>query len=213
MSAVMFFVLAGFLLLFPDQTLVFMTTKWGPLGPPACAIASLVLGVLSLGVWLLVRKKWRPSPEAAAPHKRRLAQTLVAVPGIVLLFFALRGSFTDYRHIQHVRQRAEARTAPAEATIVETHGLVSGKGLRIAEGAGTFSFTTASGQEVRVPYRGFSGSPGTKLPVRYDPRKPENCAGANDLFGFSDLLFDNAPFFVMGLYFLFLAMMLGRRRA
>src|SRR5438132_5288362 len=154
-----------------------------------------------------------PSPTNVDVLKRRLAQALVAVPGIVLLFFALRGSFTDYRHIQHVRRRAEARTALAEATIVETHGLVSGKGLRIAEGAGTFSFTTVSGQEVRVPYRGFSGSLGTKLPVTYDPRNPENCALGDNRWGFSDLLFNNAPFFLMGLCFLFLAMKLGRRKA
>ena len=82
--------------------------------------------------------------------KRRLAQLLVATPGIILLFLALDGVFADYRHMQDVRRRAETRTALAEATIVETHGLVSGKGLRIAEGAGTFSFTTASGQEVRI---------------------------------------------------------------
>ena len=161
----------------------------------------------------IARFPGNPSPEAAALHKRRLARALVAAPGIILILLALRGSFTDYRHIENARRRAEARTAPAEATIVETHGLVSGKGHRIAEGAGTFSFTAASGQKVRVPYRGFSGSPGTKLPVRYDPRNPENCAGGNNLFGFSDLLFGNAPFFVVGLYFLFLAMMLGRRRA
>src|SRR5712691_1827495 len=103
---------------------------------------------------LIARSPGNPSPEAAAPHKRRLAQVLVAAPGIILLLLALRGSFTDYLHMQDVRRRAEARTALAEATIVETHGLVSGKGFRIAEGAGTFSFTTASGQEVRVPYRG-----------------------------------------------------------
>ena len=161
----------------------------------------------------IARSPGNSSPEAAALYKRRLARALVAAPGIILLFFALRGSFIDYRHIEHARRRAEARTALAEATIVEAHGLVSGKGTRIAQGAGTFSFTTVSGKEVRVPYRGFSGSPGTKLPVTYDPREPENCAIGNDLFGFSDLLFDNAPFFVMGLYFLFLAMMLGRRRA
>src|SRR5207244_7259029 len=140
-----------------------------------------------------------------------LTEALVSAPGIIRRFLALHGVFADYRHMQDVRRRAEARTALAEATIVETHGLVSGKGLRIAEGAGTFSFTTASGQEVRIPYRGFSGSPGTKLSVRYDPRNPENCAGGNDLFGFSDLLFGNAPFFLMGLYFLFLATKLGRR--
>src|SRR3989442_13102292 len=97
---------------------------------------------------------------------RRLAQALVAAPGIILLFLALHGTFADYRHMQDVRRRAEARTALAEATIIEAHGLVSGKGRRIEDGAGTFGFTTDSGQEGRVPYRGFSGSPGTKLPVR-----------------------------------------------
>jgi hypothetical protein len=152
-----------------------------------------------------------PSPADVGPLKRRLAQVLVAAPGIILLFLALHGTFADYRHMQDVRRRAEARTALAEATIVEAHGLVSGKGVRIAEGAGTISFTAVSGKEVRVPYRGFSGSPGTKLPVTYDPREPENYAMGNDLFGFSDLLFGNAPFFLIGLYFLFLAMKLGRR--
>ena len=144
--------------------------------------------------------------------KRRLAQALVAAPGIILLLLALRGVFADYRHMQDVSRRAETRTALAEVTIVETHGLISGKGLRIAEGAGTFSFTTASGQEVRVPYRGFSGSLGAKLPVRYDPRNPENCALGDNRWGFSDLL-GNTPFFLMGLFFLFLATRLGRRNA
>src|SRR5207302_3369780 len=146
---------------------------------------------------LFARFPNEPSPADGGALKRRLAQALVAAPGIILLLLALHGVVADYRHMQDVRRRAEARTALAEATIVETHGLVSGKGLRIAEGAGTFSFTTASGQEVRIPYRGFSGSSGTKLPVRYDPGNPENCAGGNDLFGFSDLLFDNVPFFVV----------------
>jgi len=161
---------------------------------------------------LTARSPGNPSPEAAAP-KRRLAQALVAAPGIILLLLALRGSVTDYRHMQDVRRRAEARTALAEATIVEAHDLISGKGHRIVQGAGTISFTAVSGKEVRVGYRGFSGSPGTKLPVTYDPREPENYAMGNDLFGFSDLLFDNAPFFLLGLYFLFLVMMLGRRKA
>src|SRR5437867_4656311 len=146
-----------------------------------------------------------PSPADGGALKRRLAQALVATPGIILLLLALHGVVADYRHMQDVSRRPEARTALAEATIVETHGLVSGKGLRIAEGAGTFSFTTVSGQEVRIPYRGFSGSLGTKLPVRYDPRNPENCALGDNRWGFSDLL-GNAPFFLMGLCFLFLAM-------
>src|SRR5438105_14786843 len=130
----------------------------------------------------------RPSPADGGALKRRLAQALVAAPGIILLFVALHGVVADYRHMQDVRRRAEARTALAEATIVEAHGLVSGKGLRIAEGAGTFSFTAGSGQELRIPYRGFSGSSGTKLPVRYDPRNPENCALGDNRRGFSELL-------------------------
>ena len=154
-----------------------------------------------------------PSTADVGALKRRFAQALVAAPGIILLFLALHGTFADYHHMQDVRRRAETRTALAEATIVETHGLISGKGLRIAEGAGTFTFTTASGQEVRVPYRGgFSGSLGTKLPVRYDPRNPENCALGDNRWGFSDLV-GNAPFFLMGLYFLFLAMKLGHPNA
>jgi hypothetical protein len=152
-----------------------------------------------------------PSPEDVGALKRRLAQALVAAPGIIFLFLALHGTFADYRHMQDVRRRAEARTALAEATIIEAHGLVSGKGHRTEQGAGTFSFTTGSGLEVRVPYRGFSGSPGTKLPVRYDPRNPENCSLGKNLWGFSDLL-GNAPPFLLGLYFLFLAMRLGRRK-
>lgn len=56
MSAVMFFVLAWFLLFIPDQSLVFMTTKWGSLGPQQFAAASFVLGALSLALWPLAKK-------------------------------------------------------------------------------------------------------------------------------------------------------------
>ena len=56
MSAVMFFVLAGFLLLIPDQSLVFMTTKWGPLGPKQSAAVALVLALLSLATWPFAKK-------------------------------------------------------------------------------------------------------------------------------------------------------------
>jgi len=150
------------------------------------------------------------TPVDFAALKRRLAQALVAAPGIIFLFLALQGTCADYRHMQEVNRRTEARTALAEATIVEAHGLVAGKGHRTENGAGTFSFTTDSGQEVQVPYHGFSGNPGAKLPVRYDPRNPENCSLGDNRWGLSDLL-GNAPFFLLGLYFLFLAMRLGRR--
>src|SRR5437868_12137853 len=95
-----------------------------------------------------------PSPADVGALKRRIAQALVAAPGIILLFLALHGVFADYRHMQDVKRRAEARTALAEATVVEAHDLISGKGYRIEQGAGTFSFTPVSGQEVRIPYRG-----------------------------------------------------------
>jgi len=145
--------------------------------------------------------------------KRRIAQALVAAPGIILLFLALHEAFADYRHMQEVKRRVEVRTAVAAATIVETHTNERVHGsLRIAESAGTFSFTTVSGHEVRIPYRNISGSLGTKLTVHYDPRNPENCAPGDNLWSFSDQL-GNAPLFIMGLYFLFLAVKLGRRNA
>ena len=59
MSALMFFILAGLLLLIPDQTLVFMTTKWGPVGPKQFAAVAFVLGLLSIVVWPLTKNLTR----------------------------------------------------------------------------------------------------------------------------------------------------------
>jgi hypothetical protein len=56
MSAVMFFVLAGFLLLIPEQSFVLMTTNWGPLGPKQFAAVAFILGLLSLLVWPFAKK-------------------------------------------------------------------------------------------------------------------------------------------------------------
>jgi membrane protein implicated in regulation of membrane protease activity len=56
MSAVMFFILAGFLLLIPDQSFVLMTTNWGPLGPKQFAAVAFILGLLSLLVWPFAKK-------------------------------------------------------------------------------------------------------------------------------------------------------------
>ena len=60
MSGVMFFILAGLLLLIPDQTLVFVTTKWGSLGPKQLAGAAGVLGLLSIVVWPFAKRKRGP---------------------------------------------------------------------------------------------------------------------------------------------------------
>ena len=57
MSAVMFFILSAFLFLVPDPTLTFVTMKWGSIGPRTCAAVTLILGLVSLGVWLLVRNR------------------------------------------------------------------------------------------------------------------------------------------------------------
>jgi len=59
MSAMMFFILAGFLLLIPDQTLVFLTTKWGALGPKQFAAVAFVLGLLSIVVWPFAKNRAR----------------------------------------------------------------------------------------------------------------------------------------------------------
>ena len=56
MSAVMFFILAGLLLLIPDQTLVFITTKRGPVGPKQFAAVTFVLRLLSIVVWPFAKK-------------------------------------------------------------------------------------------------------------------------------------------------------------
>ena len=150
-------------------------------------------------------------PADVGALKRRIAQALVAAPGIIFLFLALHGTLADYRQMAEVRRRAEARTAVAEATIVETHTHERAHGsLLIAEAAGTFTFATASGQEVRVSYRNISGSPGTKLTVRYDPRNPDNCAHEDNRWNYYELL-GNAPPFLVGLYFLFLTRKLGQR--
>jgi hypothetical protein len=153
-----------------------------------------------------------PSPGHDVALKSRIAQVLVATPGIIFLFLALHGTLADYRNVQDLRRRAEVRTALAEATIIEAHDLISGKGHRIEYGAGTLSFSTPSGREIQVPYRGFSGTPGAKLPVRYDPRQPENCTLGDNRVEDPDII-GNAPFFLFGLYFLFLALRLGRRNA
>jgi hypothetical protein len=57
MSAIMFFILSAFLFLIPDPTLTFATTKWGPVGPRELAAVTLVLGIVSFGVWLLVKNR------------------------------------------------------------------------------------------------------------------------------------------------------------
>ncbi len=149
-------------------------------------------------------------PQTVASQNRRAAQILVAVPGIIFLSLVLHGSFADYQHMRDAQRRAEARTAQAEGTIVEVHDRAH-RVSRYPEGSGVF--VAASGREVRF----FNADPnvkvGMKVPVSYDPRHPDNYSLGHDLSGFTGLIFGNAPFFVMGLFFLFLAGMLGRRKA
>ena len=57
MSALMFFIVSAFLFLVPDSALTFATTKWGSVGPRGLAVVALILGLVSLAVWLLVRKR------------------------------------------------------------------------------------------------------------------------------------------------------------
>ena len=57
MSAVMFFILSAYLLLIPDPTVIFATTKWGSVGPREFAAAAFVLGLLSIVVWLLTKNR------------------------------------------------------------------------------------------------------------------------------------------------------------
>ena len=150
-------------------------------------------------------------PQTVTSRKIRVAQILVAVPGILILSLALHGIVADYQHIGDVKRRLAARTALAKGTIVELHDAWHG-GRKIPKE--TVVFTTASGEQVRfLGLANANDKVGMEMPVRYDPRQPANFAVGNDFFGFSDLVFGNAPFFAMGLYFLLMAVLLGRRRA
>ena len=144
-------------------------------------------------------------------RKNRIAQALVAAPGILLVLLAFHGAWSDYRYMEHVRHLAEARTASAVGAILEAHDLVSRNGHVTPQGAGIIGFTTDSGQEVRVPYRGFSAQPGSRIAVRYSPNDPENCSIGTAFFGWGDLVWGNTPPLVMSLMFLIPAALIGRR--
>jgi hypothetical protein len=151
------------------------------------------------------------TPESGAAVKRRLAQALVAAPGIILVLIALSGAFKDYRHVQYQKHRAAARTAAGEATLLETHDYSHGTILRV-NGAGTVGFTTPAGKEVRAHIYTGGDRPGKKYPIHYDPDDPENFSLSDQPIGYSSLI-GNAPLFVFGAYLLFMAHLLGRRRA
>ncbi len=151
-----------------------------------------------------------PSPGGLAVRKKLIVQALVATPGIIFVLIAMRGAFTDYHYMHNVRRRAEARTAQTVGMIIEVHDRVSGKGRVIPQGAGTMGFTTESGREVQVRFRLFSGQPGSKMTVRYDPNDPENCTMGAELFGWSDLFWGNVPFLILSLMFLVPAIVIGR---
>jgi len=53
----MFFILSAFLLLIPDQTITFMITKWGLIGPKECAAGASILGLGSFAVWLSTKNR------------------------------------------------------------------------------------------------------------------------------------------------------------
>ena len=144
----------------------------------------------------------------AAVPKKRLSQIVLALPALVFLALALRGIYSDYEHIRLEKHRLEARTAVADGTFVEVHDLISAKsGSRIPQG--TIVFNTASGQTVKFQSVDANAKVGMKIPVRYDPRQPDNYAIGDVFFGFSDLIFNNGPFLAIGVFFLFLVLRVG----
>jgi hypothetical protein len=145
-------------------------------------------------------------------RKDLIAKALVAAPGIVFAFLAFHGAWSDYRYMEHVQRLAEARTASTVGAILEAHDLVARNGHVTPQGAGIIGFTTESGREVRVPYRGFSAKPGSRIAVRYNPDDPENCSIGTALFGWADLFWGNAPLLVLSFMFLIPAILIGRRK-
>jgi len=112
--------------------------------------------------------------------------------------------------MERVRHLAEARTAAAVGVILEAHDLAHRNGKVTPQGAGIFAFTTDAGQEVRVPYRGFSAQPGSSIAVHYDPNDPRNCSIGTASFGWADLWWGNAPLLALSLLFLIPAIAIGR---
>jgi hypothetical protein len=108
-----------------------------------------------------------------------------------------------------MERRRALRTEEAVATTIEVHDL-AGR-TRIPNAAGIYSFTTASGLEVRHEFKGHSFV-GEKWKILYDPHDPDNHANADaSIYTWSYVLWDNSWDFFLGLYFLFLAWGIGRK--
>ena len=130
--------------------------------------------------------------------QRRAFRIAVGIPAAFFLFGGFHGMFTDYKTMQEVRRRAQARTEHVQAVIVETHVTVSRGGEVHADGAGTISFTTASGRQIQKRYGGYRGKPGGSVPLTYDPGDPDNFSFGGDEFGISDILINNVFSFLVG---------------
>jgi hypothetical protein len=148
------------------------------------------------------------STDSTEARKKRIIMVLLMVPTLIFLMLALHGIATDYQHIRHARSRLAARTAVAEGEIVAQHDAWHAS-VRVPKD--TVTFSTDSGQPIQfVMLANNTDKIGMKIPIHYDPQEPNNYSVGDVIFSFSDLVFDNAFFLLMGLYFLFMVFRVRR---
>ena len=142
--------------------------------------------------------------DIVAARKKRVILIVLAVPTMILLALALHGIYSDYMRIKLAQHRLKARTTEAEGTVVALHDAWH-SGQRVPKE--TVVFTAASGQQIQFStLANINDKVGMRIPVWYDPLQPDNYALGDRVFGFSELIFDNAPILVAGLFFLFLVL-------
>ncbi|MDE2421870.1 MAG: DUF3592 domain-containing protein [Gammaproteobacteria bacterium] len=137
-------------------------------------------------------------------RKKRVTRIVLMIPTLFFLTIALYGIATDYHHIQFEKQRLAARTEVTDGTIIEFHDAWRVHS-DIRTPKATVTFVTTSGQQMQfVMLRRSADQIGTKIRVHYDPQDPNDYAIGDAFFNFSDLVYDNAFYLVMGVFFLFM---------
>jgi hypothetical protein len=123
--------------------------------------------------------------------------------GLALLFAALNGISDDYTTMNEAKSRALARTAQAEGTLTDVQEATSKRGRTFH--TGTVTFVTASGSEVRFPWKYCPNQVGMKVTVHYDPADPQNHSmwEATEV-GLGEVILRHLPQLIFGLYALYL---------
>jgi hypothetical protein len=142
---------------------------------------------------------------------RRFGSIALYVLAVVALVLGCRNVSRDHEDINAYMSRRDARTATAEGTVTRFYSNILRSGRE--QPMEIIQFTAESGEtfEGKAVRRG--DAPGRHYTVRYDPRDPHNYALpeiGDPGYSWKDAFLGNVPFFVIALYFLWLAWRIGR---